>query len=129
VISFRFPCKTVSPLNKREHFRARTARVRDEKAAIAVYLARHRKPALPLVVRFTRTSAGRLDSDNLPGAFKAMRDELCRWLGIDDKTDRISWEYVQARGRQGEQVVGVEIRPRPALHTTLLAVLPAQEAA
>lgn len=129
VIRFRFPCKTVSPLNKRHHFAKRAARVRDERAAILVYLARHRAPALPLVVKFTRVAPRRLDSDNLTGAFKAMRDELCSWLGTDDRTDLVSWEFVQERGVPRENTVEVEIRPRPANYPTLLAVLPSKEAA
>lgn len=37
-----------------------------------------------LLVCLTRLSAGRLDDDNLTGAFKHVRDEIASWLGCDD---------------------------------------------
>lgn len=44
-----------------------------------------------------------LDSDNLLGALKALRDTIARTLGVDDGDERVRWCYGQARaeGRKG----------------------------
>jgi hypothetical protein len=41
-------------------------------------------------------SAG-LDSDNLAGALKAVRDGVADWLGIDDRDPRVAWVCDQRR--------------------------------
>lgn len=35
---------------------------------------------------------------------KPLRDEIARWLGLDDADDCISWEYGQHQTRGGEGV-------------------------
>jgi hypothetical protein len=106
--------------NLREHWRARTKRVANERSATAWALkwsvtlpwgfpgraeaaaARSR----PLLVRLTRISPrGRLDTGNLPGSLKAVQDQIAEWLGVDDRYDEIvSYSYAQARGPWGVKV-------------------------
>ena len=63
--------------------RPRVARpVRAVQAEAAVVVQRQREGRL--LVCLTRLSMGRLDDDNLAGAFKHVRDEIARWLGCDD---------------------------------------------
>lgn len=47
-----------------------------------------------------------LDSDNLAGGFKPLRDAIARWLGLDDSDKIIEWECGQilTRGKQGTAV-------------------------
>ena len=72
------PLRTVSGMNVREHFRVRAKRVKAERQAVALVLGPQKKPALPIVVTLTRIapSNGLDPDDNLPSAFKAVRDEI-----------------------------------------------------
>lgn len=73
-----------------------------------------------LVVTMVRIGPSTLDvGDNLPGAFKPVRDGIADALGSDDRNPLIEWRYDQRKGtpamRQGRKVVvsaewGVEIR-------------------
>lgn len=105
------PLRTVSGMNVREHWRARARRVKSEREAVALVLATKKRPALPVVVTLTRIapSAGLDPDDNLPSAFKATRDQIADWLGVDDRDRKtVRYEYDQRRGPWG-----VEISWRP----------------
>jgi hypothetical protein len=67
-----------------------------------------RKVAFPVVVTLVRHGPRLLDTDNLPGGLKGIRDQIALLLGVTDgPTDkRVSWRYDQARGPYG---VGVRI--------------------
>mgnify|MGYP003396394007 FL=1 len=52
-----------------------------------------------LVVTLTRVSPRSLDSDNLAYAFKAVRDEVAAYFGVNDNDPRIVWKYAQERGK------------------------------
>lgn len=43
-------------------------------------------------------AARMLDSDNLAGAFKAVRDGVAEAMGIDDGSERLEWRYAQTQG-------------------------------
>jgi len=49
----------------------------------------------------------RMDSDNLAGSMKAVRDGIADALGIDDGDERLTWKYDQQRA--SEPGVRVEI--------------------
>ena len=67
-----------------------------------------------------------LDDDGLAGSLKGVRDEIARWLGVDDR-DRMTvrYRYAQRRGpwavlvEFGEPVAGaqyaIEMEEQPAL--------------
>lgn len=40
-----------------------------------------------------------IDTDNLAGGFKPLRDAIAEWLGIDDGCPALRWEYHQADTR------------------------------
>ncbi len=103
------PIKTVAGLNVREHWRARSARVKRERTTAALLT-----PAspLPCVVLLTRLSPGLLDDDNLQGACKAIRDGIADRLGVDDRDPRVTWNYAQERCVRGQFGVRVEITGR-----------------
>jgi len=70
--------------------------------ALSLEARRLRAEHGPFLVTLTRISksAKGLDTDNLRGSFKRVRDAICELLGIDDaKTDVIDFEYKQERGR------------------------------
>lgn len=107
MISFTIPIKTVAGLNAREHHFARSRRVKAERRAAAMLT-----PAgisLPCVVTLTRLSAGELDSDNLMGAGKGIRDGIADKLGINDNDPLCQWRYAQERCARGEFGIRVEI--------------------
>lgn len=104
--------KTVAGLNAREHFRVRAKRVKAERfaafAKVKLLVPAH-IDLLPCTVTLTRISAGTLDSDNLQGAFKAIRDGVADALRINDNDPRVDWKYAQELCRKGEYAVTIEI--------------------
>lgn len=116
---------TINPLNVREHFRVRAARVASERGRLHMeFIYRGLKPPpLPVIVRLVRLSSGTLDDDAVPAAMKGIRDQLAVWLGLpvtkrgiaDDRDPRVSWTYGQEQIRRGERAaIRVEFSPRGA---------------
>lgn len=64
---------------------------------------------VPCTVKMIRLSSGKLDSDNLQGALKSIRDGIADALGVKDNDPRVTWEYVQEKCRRGEFGIRVEI--------------------
>lgn len=114
--------RTGRGLNSREHWRARARRVSAERMETHIRLqgaARflagwlvHQSAGGRLRVTMTRRSPATrpMDDDNLPGALKAIRDEVAAWLQRDDG-DRGAWEwrYDQQRGPWGVVVLIEEV--------------------
>lgn len=65
--------------------------------------------ALPLLVTLTRIAPRRLDSDNIVGAFKSIRDGIAKWLRVDDRTSNVRWRIRQARRGAGVYAVTIEL--------------------
>jgi len=108
VLKLQLPLRTGRGLNGREHHMARHRRVKTEREAVAWLLRGKRPPAPPVVVTMTRLApSSGLDSDNLQGALKAVRDELAMWLGLDDADPRVTWLCAQRRAPWG---VEIEVR-------------------
>jgi hypothetical protein len=100
------PLRTVPGLNAREHFRVRSKRVKKEREAVAWILRSAARPQIPCSVILTRVapSAG-VDDDNLVGALKGVRDEIARWLGVDDRNrQQVRYRYAQTRGEWGVRI-------------------------
>jgi hypothetical protein len=95
MISVRVPIKTVSGLNVREHWRVRAKRVKAERSAVAWAMSCTDPPGLPAIVTLTREGKRLLDSDNLQGSQKAVRDAVADWLNCNDADPRIEWRYAQ----------------------------------
>lgn len=105
------PIRTVSALNAREHWRARTRRVKAERTATYWTLAPQPKPDIPVTVLLTRVGPtnGLDEDDNLNGSMKGVRDQIADWLGINDRDPRVKWTYAQRREKQW----GVEVEFLP----------------
>lgn len=111
--TFTLPLRTVAGLNAREHWRARSRRVKAERMAARTFTCstlRGESAPLPCIVTMTRFSAGELDGDNLQGALKAVRDGIADALGVDDRDKRVEWRYEQRRVARGIYGVLIEVR-------------------
>ena len=98
----QFPLRTGSGLNGREHHMQRSRRVKRERLSTAWMLATVlQRPALPCVVTLTRLGPSNgLDDDNLAGALKGVRDEVARWIGVDDRDRKtVRYQYEQQRAK------------------------------
>lgn len=97
MIEIVIPGEAPSTPNLREHWAARSKRVKAQRAAVA-----RKVPAWgggPLLfIRLTRVAPRRLDTDNLAGALKGHRDAVASRLRVDDASPLVSWEYEQAGG-------------------------------
>jgi hypothetical protein len=104
-VKIEIPIKTVSASNAREHRMARHRRVAKERGDVALYLVAKHFPPPPLQVLLVRIApSSGLDDDNLRGALKAVRDEVAKHIGVDDRDPRVTWAYDQRRGEYGVEV-------------------------
>lgn len=120
--------RTISENNAREHWASRAKRRKDQRAVVHLVLPMHLrkcKPEAPYVITLTRVAPRRLDSDNLQGALKAVRDQVAAELGINDGDEAHEWRYNQrhydrVRREPGLQVggYGVEVRIEPRMVAT-----------
>ena len=102
VTSVTIPMHLPSRANYRGHTRAKkhTRLVREQRAVTRIVLSAKERccPSLPCVIRLTRISPRELDrEDNLPMSLKSVRDGVCDWLGVDDRTRDIEWRYEQKK--------------------------------
>jgi hypothetical protein len=114
-LEFTVPVKATFTLNSREHWSARARKRKAERRSVGLAYrnAFIRTPSFTLsgpswktyVVTLTRIGPRKLDSDNVQGALKAIRDEVAAQLGIDDGDPRITWKYEQAKGEYAVRVV------------------------
>jgi len=104
VVTIKAPLRLVSRANQRQHWTGHWRRDKEEQLVVRSLLNREGDPPPPPVtVELTRVAPRSLDSDNLQGAFKAVRDAVAAWLGIDDGDDRIEWRYAQRQPITGEK--------------------------
>lgn len=126
-----------SAANLREHWAVRAKRVKAQRNVVALVLRTqggawlgHARRILGnermrVACGFVRVAQRQLDDDNLAHAFKAMRDEVAKAVGIDDGSPRWTWEYHQRKGPNAVElwleVVAPDASGRP------LAAPPAQK--
>jgi crossover junction endodeoxyribonuclease RusA len=108
MIELRIDMKIVSVANLRMHWavKARLAKSQRQKAFNALASVAT-PPPLPLTLVLTRIAPRQLDGDNLQSAFKATRDGVADWLGVDDGHKQLDWQYRQRSG--GAKVYAVEL--------------------
>ena len=121
-LKITLPIKTVSEANRRDRWGAIKRKKEQRKVvglALGKPLARSSALAAQLdqggldvvLTRITPSARG-LDDDNAASAFKAIRDEVAVWLGIDDRDPRVRWTVRQEKGRPKTWQVRIEIRER-----------------
>ena len=100
--------KAVSIANMRLHWavKAKLAKAHRSAARVGLETVAPEPPALPLTVILTRCGPRTLDTDNLSSALKAVRDGVADWLGVDDGSAQLDWQYQQ---RKGAYAVEVEV--------------------
>ena len=108
------PVRTWSEANARVHWakRARRARIQRQAARTIVRAAltsMERPAESKCTIELCRIGPRQLDSDNLAGSLKAVRDGVADALGLDDGDPRLVWLYDQRRGKPGEYAVLVRI--------------------
>lgn len=103
------PVRASSTLNAREHWAVRARRAKAHRDTAAWSLKRKPVPALPCVVTLTRVGPRTLDTDNLAGALKSVRDGVADWLKVDDGDARVTWRYEQRKGAPKEYAVEVQV--------------------
>lgn len=100
-----------SVANMREHWAAKHRRVKAQRETALLCLKMHGKFPREfdglVIVKLTRTGGRRLDDDNLRSAFKAVRDGVADWLGIDDGSHRIQWQYFQKPGGKKGTIIKI----------------------
>ena len=113
MIEVRMNMKIVSVANLRMHWAVKAKLVRDQRTRTRMSLNAAAQSSgaemLPVTVVLTRVAPRRLDGDNLQSGFKAVRDGVADWLGLDDGNGLIDWQYVQRSGRAGEYAVEIEV--------------------
>lgn len=110
-LSLELPMKTVSELNRRDHWRTVANRRAGQRYEVCIEWRKAlgvKKIALPCRVTLTRVGARELDSDNLASALKSCRDEIAALLGVDDSpSSPAQFEYKQEA--KGKRQYGVKI--------------------
>jgi hypothetical protein len=97
VLRLELPIRTVSEANLREAWYVRMRRKQAQQRVVALHLGPLGRPEPPLVITLTRVATRQLDTDNLAGAHKHVRDAVALWLGLDDGDPRLTWRYAQER--------------------------------
>lgn len=95
------PWRLNTTSNAKSHWRTRHEIARAQRRNVVTLLTRHLAPVpLPITVLLTRIGRGTLDSDNLPSAFKHLRDGIADWLGVNDNNPLVRWQYEQQKGAE-----------------------------
>lgn len=102
--------KLESEANAHAHHWLRVKRARAHHDAVSLHLRPRRAPAPPAVVTITRLAPTSLDSDNLQGSAKHVRDAIAAWLGVDDRDPRITWHVAQEKTKRGVYAVRLAVR-------------------
>ncbi len=100
--------KLHSEANMRCDWIARSRIAKAQRSEIAAIVSGHKPPPLPVSVVIERSGPRRLDSDNLAISAKHARDEIAKWLGVDDGDESVAkWSVVQ---KIGEYAVSISVR-------------------
>lgn len=116
MISWLLPIKTVSENNSTEHWRKKHARHKIQKNYIRMqFLIERPQIMLPCTITLTRIAPRALDSDNLQGSLKWIRDSIADNIieglspGRADSDPRLTWIYAQKKGNIKEYALLIEI--------------------
>ena len=110
MIAATLPLRIESTPNKREHWAAKARRTSLHRTTAFYALKGNLLPRWTRIkVRLIRVAPRKLDDDNWVSGLKATRDGVADWLGIDDGSDRVVWEYAQTKGAVREYMVRVQV--------------------
>ena len=109
-VTCELPMRLPSMANLRLHWATKAKTVKAQRSATGLALRttgrafltawKHMdaNPRLHLHCLLTRVGPRKLDDDNLAHAFKAIRDEVAGYMGVDDGSERWTWQYAQQKG-------------------------------
>ena len=104
------PVRIISEANTRGHWRTSAGRKREHRAiGRLAFNGKPRPPASPLNIHLCRIAPKQLDDDNLASGFKALRDGIADWLGIDDGSKALKWHYAQRKGQPKQYAAEIVI--------------------
>lgn len=111
------PLRLVSELNTWDSWPIRLKRQKNQQNAVKLaWIALKADKALPKAgeyfIKFTRIGMKKLDPDAISSCFKHAQDAVCALIGIDDGSDRLSFEYCQEVTGKREYAVRIEIREK-----------------
>jgi hypothetical protein len=89
------PIRIVSEMNLREHWRSRHRRFQSQKTDFVWSMVGHHPQSKRARITLTRLAPRKLDDDNLAAGFKAIRDAVADWIGVDDGSTSLTWVYRQ----------------------------------
>ena len=107
------PVRIISEANSRQHWRKAAVRKKVHRQTARLVLQQYARPmgeSEQFTITLTRVAPRKLDDDNLASGFKAVRDGVADWLGIDDGSPRIKWEYAQHKGASGHYSAWVRVQ-------------------
>ena len=109
VVCVTLPLRIISEANQRGHWSKSASRKALHRNTARCILQSHARPHKdgPITITLTRIAPRVLDDDNLASGFKAVRDGVADWLGIDDGSKRLTWVYAQRKGLAGQYVAEV----------------------
>lgn len=107
IVGVHVPVRLVSEANSHTHYWERVARAKAQRQAWAwvsktiseagkIDILDALKSGI-LLVHIVRVEPRRLDSDNLAGCGKHLRDSVAGWLGIDDANPSVKWLVTQEK--------------------------------
>lgn len=105
-----------------EHWSKRHARHKKYRNELIVMKCACGRIELPCKVTMKRIAPRMLDAEeNLPMAFKFIKDTLAMWMlggasGKKDSDPRIKWEYAQEKGKPKEYAIVISIKQVAEIH-------------
>ena len=115
MIEFIIPVRTVSESNIHAHWTKRAARaaMQRETSYLVTKTHKHISSRPPATVLLVRVGRNLLDSDNLQGSLKAVRDGIAQVWGCGDApSGPIVWAYDQMIGHEYGVLVKMEWREK-----------------
>lgn len=112
MIVVTYPERIESEMNRREHWARKASRVKRQRIGAWAELEHVGPPRGilgPVTVTMTRIAPRKLDDDNLASGFKATRDGVADWLGVNDADKRVTWVCRQEAGAPKTYQVRIEV--------------------
>lgn len=116
--SIEMPIVVVSEANARECWQKKYARAKKQKKDAAICcmaipvsnkIKQYAREKCKFEIELTRCASRKFDSDNLVSSFKAVRDGIADWLGINDGSDRIEWRYSQIKSAKKYSIMTISV--------------------
>jgi hypothetical protein len=111
-----YPERIESEANGREHWSKKAGRAKRHRIRAWAELrgVTFGNVLGPVHIKLTRIAPRLMDGDNLQSGFKATRDGVADWLGVDDGDRRLTWLYAQERGAPKFYGIKIEVKTEEA---------------